>query len=255
MEEERETNIEVENESTEIVENSCAEDISSLDFECPEPEVNQETVDDIPSSSIHELDENITFVNPVDEESETKETIEPVNQDMFIADLAEENANSVPSILDENLAMIVEDEIQNDSNSQITLTNDFEMHDDELSSGTKTEDTLAQSEDFKQKDEQATDLDAENISEDELPIPTKPKVQGAENISDDELPGPKMADLPADTEIVSEEELPSSNTPNSVKNKDGKRKLEDYDPCDPTADENELPEKKTKKEDEGLLII
>lgn len=249
-EEERETNIEVESELTETVENSYAEDIgSSLDFES-QPEVNQETIDDTQSSSNHGFYENITFENPIDEKSEIKETIEPVNN-MFIADFAEENANSVPSTLDENLAMIVDDDTQNDNNAQINLSNDFEINNDEQSSETKTEDTLAQSEDLKQKDEQATDLDAENISEDELPIPTKPKVQGAENISDDELPGPKMADLPADTEIVSEEELPSSNTPNSVKNKDGKRKLEDYDPCDPTADENELPEKKTKKEDEG----
>ncbi|XP_070503379.1 pre-mRNA-processing factor 39 isoform X2 [Chironomus tepperi] len=243
-EDEREINIEVENEETETVENPCVEVIGSLDFES-QSEVNQETATDDTESSNLGFYDNLTFENPLDEKSETKETIEPVNQDMFMADLAEENANSVPSTLDENLPMI-DEEIQHGENN---LNKDYEMKDDELSLDTKTEDTLAQSEDLQQKDEQATDLDAENISEDELPIPTKLKVQDAEEVSDEELPGPKMAELPADTEVVSEEELPSSNAPNNVK-KDGKRKLEDYDPCDPTADENESPEKKTKKEDE-----
>ena len=238
---------EVENEvtETETVENPCAEVVGIIDFES-QPEV---TVDDTESSNLGFYD-NLIFESPIDEKSEI---IEPANQDLFMADLAEENANSVPSTLNENLATI-DEEIQHENNAQNDLSDDYEMKDDELSLDTKTEDTIAQSEDLKQKDEQATDLDAENISEDELPIPTKPKVQDAEEVSDEELPGPKMAELPADTEVVSEEELPSSNTPNSVK-KDGKRKLEDYDPCDPTADENESPEKKTKKENEGMMYL
>lgn len=46
------------------------------------------------------------------------------------------------------------------------------------------------------------------VSEDELPIPAQPKVDDAEEVSDEELPGPKLAELPADTEVVSEDELP-----------------------------------------------
>lgn len=252
-EDEQETNIEVENEITEIetADNACATSaIDSLDFENqPEVNVNQETPDDTESSNLGFYD-NLTFENPMDEKNDTKETAEPVNQDLFMPDLTEENPNSVvPSALDEDLSMIIGEEIQHNNDGQNSLSDDYDMKDDDLD--TTTEDTLAQSEDLKQKDEQATDLDAENISEDELPIPTKPNVQDAEEVSDEELPGPKMAELPADTEVVSEEELPSSNTPNSVK-KDGKRKLEDYDPSDPTADENESPEKKTKKENEGM---
>jgi pre-mRNA-processing factor 39 len=100
------------------------------------------------------------------------------------------------------------------------------------------DDTNAQSEDIKHSDPDATDLDAENISEDELPGPAKPKVQDAEEVSDEELPGPKMAELPADTEVVSEEELPAPK----------KRKHEeDYDPSKPS---DEADEKKLKSDEE-----
>lgn len=44
------------------------------------------------------------------------------------------------------------------------------------------------------------------------------------------------AELPADTEVVSEEELPALK-------KEGKRKHEDYDPSEPT---DEVDEKKMK---------
>lgn len=119
------------------------------------------------------------------------------------------------------------------------------------STDTKTEDTLSQHEDLKVKDDQATDLDEiENISEDELPAPTKPKVQDAEEVSDEELPGPKMAELPDDTEVVSEEELPASTGAQNNAKKDAKRKLENYDPSEPT-DEND--EKKLKIDAEGML--
>lgn len=43
--------------------------------------------------------------------------------------------------------------------------------------------------------------ETEVVSEDELPTVQKPSVKDAENVSDDELPGPKPAELPADTEV------------------------------------------------------
>lgn len=86
----------------------------------------------------------------------------------------------------------------------------------------------------------AADVDAEMVSEDELPAPTQEKVDDAEEVSDEELPGPKLAELPADTEVVSEDELP---TP-------VKRKVDDgYDPGSPT-ESSEVPEKKAKKDDD-----
>lgn len=207
-------------------------------------------------SSNFGFDENFQDEN---RPNDTEETDELAKQEMFMADLAEENANSLPSVVDENSIYGQNTETQKQQTEEIkenddvsaekVLEEDFEMLED-TSFDTKTDDTLAQSEDIKQKDDQATDLDAENISEDELPVPTKPKVQDAEEVSDEELPGPKMAELPADTEVVSEEELPSTTTtPNSLK-KDGKRKLEDYDPSDPT-EENDLHEKKARKDEEG----
>lgn len=65
------------------------------------------------------------------------------------------------------------------------------------------------------------------------------KVPETEEVSDEELPGPKRAELPADTEVVSEDELPV------VKKEAPKRKLteDDYDPGSPTS-ENETPAKK-----------
>jgi pre-mRNA-processing factor 39 len=82
------------------------------------------------------------------------------------------------------------------------------------------------------------------VSEDELPSVSQEQVKDVEEVSDDELPGPKLAELPADTEIVSEEELPSSTK---------KRKADDYDPSSPTETPTvDCPEKKAKtvKEEE-----
>lgn len=50
------------------------------------------------------------------------------------------------------------------------------------------------------------------------------------------------AELPADTEVVSEEELPALK-------KEGKRKHEDYDPSEPT---DEVDEKKMKTDGKTL---
>lgn len=191
-----------------------------------------ESNNDDNGSSNYAFEENLTSEQPSEEkEEDTNQTDASVaRSDEFIADIGEENANSFPSV-DETYQGV-----------QDSMDVDYQMADEP--SMDKTEDTYAQSEDLKISDQHATDLDAENISEDELPAPTKPKVQDAEEVSDEELPGPKMAELPEDTENVSEDELPSQ----SVKKE--KRKLQDYDPSDPT-DENDAPEKKLKKEDEG----
>jgi hypothetical protein len=187
------------------------------------------------------FEENLTFEQPSEEKEEEEinqadKTVEHNKE--FIADLAEENANSFPS--NDGTSRAVQDP-ENFIIVQDSLDDDVEMIEE---SNDKSDDTFAQSDDIKAFDQHATDLDAENISEDELPEPTKPKVQDAEEVSDEELPGPKMAELPEDTENVSDDELPASQA-----NKKEKRKLQDYDPSDPT-DENDTPEAK-KKKDEG----
>lgn len=93
-------------------------------------------------------------------------------------------------------------------------------------------------------DSQSTkmDVDAEMVSEDELPAPSQEKVDDAEEVSDEELPGPKLAELPADTEVVSEDELPTAASK-------CKRKVDEgYDPCSPT-ESSEMPEKKARPDD------
>lgn len=87
----------------------------------------------------------------------------------------------------------------------------------------------------------SNELDAEMVSEDELPAPAQPKVDDAEDLSDEELPGPKRAELPADTEVVSEDEFPSSNKV--------KRKIEESQEGSVNDNDNaETPKKRAKPE-------
>lgn len=84
------------------------------------------------------------------------------------------------------------------------------------------------------------ELDAEMVSEDELPAPAQPTIDDAEDLSDDELPGPKRAELPADTEVVSEDEFPSSNKV--------KRKADESHETDNTNEDIDTPKKRAKTE-------
>lgn len=218
-------NIDEEEENQQHDEVSIVEEAQEIqndeDFEMI-PQTNEDN-----GSSNYGFDDNLTYEQQSNEKEETNQADE---QDTFMPDLADiENANSFPSAIDDNSAQQCDD-----SNSNAQGFEDYQMIDD------KTEDTFAQSDENKPDDADATSLDAENISEDELPGPAKPKVQDAEEVSDEELPGPKLAELPADTEVVSEEELPALK-------KEGKRKHEDYDPCDPT---DEADEKKAKTDGE-----
>lgn len=87
------------------------------------------------------------------------------------------------------------------------------------------------------------ELDAEMVSEDELPAPAQPKVDNAEDLSDEELPAPKRAELPADTEVVSEDEFPSSNK--------GKRKIGENNDAESSTDNAETPKKRAKAVPDG----
>lgn len=205
----------------------------------------------------------------------------------FFANLAaEENANSLPSATDEiqnDSTELVDgekpDNVEaNKSNEVQNTEEDVEMVDisesivssdraiaEDLANGTNSDTTRPEP-------------DTELVSDDELPAPAKPKVQGTEEVSDDELPGPKLAELPEDTEVVSEDELTSKNVtdeaaelppdteavsddelPVASKKTPSKRKANDetYDPSSPT--DGSRPEKKAKieggEEGEGLILI
>lgn len=86
------------------------------------------------------------------------------------------------------------------------------------------------------------ELDAEMVSEDELPAPAQPTIDDAEDLSDDELPALKRAELPADTEVVSEDdEFPSSNKV--------KRKADESHEADNNPNESDdTPKKRAKTE-------
>lgn len=158
---------------------------------------------------------------------ETEQTTTTDSIDNLLANLAEDNANSLPSVDDQ-------------SNTQTELT----AGQTEVNSETSSSPAIA--EEIPNGCSQETNddgLDAEMVSEDELPAPAQPKVDDAEEVSDEELPGPKLAELPADTEVVSEDELPSSNKT--------KRKADDgYDPSSPTEG-SEITEKRQKTETNG----
>lgn len=177
------------------------------------------------------------------EQSNTREeTNHNQEEDDFMANIAEENANSFPSCtgaddnsVEQNDGDVTLIDSSNDSKNNQEY-NDYQMADETLAG-----ENHAIIEKQEGEDPEATDLDAENISDDEIPAPEKEQVPDAEEVSDEDLPAPQRAELPADTEVVSEEEEPLK--------KDIKRKLEDYDPSDPT-DEVEAPEKKVKTEGE-----
>jgi pre-mRNA-processing factor 39 len=154
--------------------------------------MEEEVIEDPPQQQLEQDNGSSNFESSTEKE-ETYQTDENEHME-FIAGLAEsENANSLPSACDEN---------------SINFIHNIGNNSTEEQPNEKTEeDTFAQSEDMNMIDPEATSLDAENISEDELPAPTKPEVQDAEEVSDEELPQPK-AEMPADTEVVSEDELP-----------------------------------------------
>lgn len=136
----------------------------------------------------------------------------------LLANLAEDNANSLPSdsgTFSNQMTFAASSE--NDSQPAIA---------DDLANGNDSSDTKNDA------------LEAEMVSEDELPAPTVSKVDDAEEVSDEELPGPKLAEMPEDTEVVSEDELPASNRKRA------------YDPNSPT-DGDDPDKKKTKKTESG----
>lgn len=197
--------------------------------------------------------------------------------DNLLANLAEDNANSLPSAvddteftanllsedvvskeIDENVPEETEKPVVDIAAAEEVKENVVSSADDVIESMEITETPTITLEESKSdvaiaedlpngenSDDTRVDIDAEMVSEDELPAPSQEKVDDAEEVSDEELPGPKLAELPADTEVVSEDELPSSNKV--------KRKVDEgYDPGSPT-ESSEAPEKKVKPDEIGMF--
>lgn len=203
--------------------------------------------------------------------------------DNLLANLAEDNANSLPSAdgddaVNDDVEDYINDRVptpnggaaeEDTSNVPIVDLADSNSGDDAIAVETEVvdddddeDDDVAIAEDLpnggsEAATSQATCVDAEMVSEDELLLPPPPPttvqppqpvtVDDAEEVSDEELPGPRMAELPADTEVVSEDELPASNKTST------KRKVdEDYDPGSPT-ESTEVPEKRARAVAAGEL--
>lgn len=165
--------------------------------------------------------------------------------DNLLAILAEDNANSLPPVSDESSTISTKNNdtihVSSHTDDAVDSAHAENVHD--VNSKSSSCPAIAEAiQNGSSQDTKVDGLDAEMVSEDELPAPIQPKVDDAEEVSDEELPGPKLAELPADTEVVSEDELPASN---KIKRKAD----ESYDPSSPT---DSAPEKRSKA-DSGMF--
>jgi len=193
--------------------------------------------------------------------------------DTLLASLAGDNANSLPSVGG------------NDESDNVKKA-DFEYNVDSLQPQVEkmnsSEDSSSQhaiAEDLADADtSNATIVNTEIVSEDELPLPSKPEINDAEEVSDEELPAPQRAELPEDAEVISEDELPASNNNNtatepkaplkrkaeneSVKSTEDKdasshesstkdKSSEQYNPGSPTSESNDAQPSEKKLKVEG----
>ncbi|XP_073815103.1 pre-mRNA processing factor 39 [Musca autumnalis] len=202
--------------------------------------------------------------NQENDKTNTDDNQQNAQENSLLASLAGDNANSLPSVgggdsEKENFEAKVlnhNDVLDNcekmdseDSLSEPAIVSDIPMSGGDISD--------------------ATIQNTEIISEDELPLPTKPEINDAEEVSDEELPAPQRAELPPDAEVISEDELPAAadkRSPSPSESSAKKRKVqeeagkgevdsetikkdEQYNPMSPTSESNDSPgplEKKAK---------
>ncbi|XP_061402957.1 pre-mRNA-processing factor 39 [Musca vetustissima] len=207
--------------------------------------------------------------NQENDKANTDDNQQNAQENSLLASLAGDNANSLPSVgggdsEKENFEAKVlnhNDVLDNcekmdseDSLSEPAIVSDIPMSGGDISD--------------------ATIQNTEIISEDELPLPTKPEINDAEEVSDEELPAPQRAELPPDAEVISEDELPAAaadkRSPSPSESLAKKRKAqegsgekeetdtatinkdEQYNPMSPTSESNDSPgptEKKAKIEE------
>ncbi|BFF92396.1 pre-mRNA-processing factor 39 [Drosophila madeirensis] len=229
-------------------------------------------------TGVDEKSSSFPFGTVAEQHSETSDDIKESRAeggvDTLLASLAGDNANSLPSVGG------------NDESDSKKAAFDYDVealqpHVDKLNSSedSSSHHAIAESLGDEADTSNATIVNTEIISEDELPPPTKPEINDAEEVSDEELPAPQRAELPADAEVISEDELPSNNNNNnagepkaSTKRKAGKeadeakanvekksseaastreKSVEQYNPGSPTTESNDAPplEKRPKVDD------
>lgn len=128
----------------------------------------------------------------------------------LLASLAGDNANSLPSVGGGESEGLSEDICKKDDfDSTVLLIENCEQMDSESES--ISEPAIAEQilgEDGAAIMSDATIINTELVSEDELPplMLLKPEINDAEEVSDEELPAPKRAELPADAELISDDD-------------------------------------------------
>ncbi|KAH8312109.1 hypothetical protein KR044_009437, partial [Drosophila immigrans] len=235
------------------------------------------------TGGVDEKSSSFPFGAVTEQHSETSDDIkESRTQDgvdtSLLASLAGDNANSLPSVAGNDEADINK---KSDFESNVVAMESKMNSSEDSSSHHAIAESLGDDLDASN----ATIVNTEIISEDELPPPSKPEINDAEEVSDEELPAPQRAELPADAEVISEDELPTHNNNNTVAQPKvgGKRKAgnddvssqakmdddddegeqsgeqtstkgkaaEQYNPGSPTTESNDAPpsEKRAKEKD------
>lgn len=278
----------------EVLNPQQGEDVEMFDI----PEEEQGNIETAPISGVTSDDKSSSFPFGNVVQSETSDDIQ--NEDVgenideagglvessLLASLAGDNANSLPSV---GGGEEVDNKKDDFEEKTVEIQNSASLEkmesDDSLSEPALAEEIIGEVLDTSN----ATIVNTEMVSEDELPTLSKPEINDAEEVSDDELPAPQRAELPADAEVISEDELPTTNVDkkspySSPKTKNiGRKKRkadedqndlddkshkgsadtkeginEQYNPMSPTGESNDSPptEKKAKiVEEDGTDII
>ncbi|XP_037711600.1 pre-mRNA-processing factor 39 isoform X2 [Drosophila subpulchrella] len=232
------------------------------------------------TGGVDEKSSSFPFGTVAEQHSETSDDIKEsrgqAGVDTLLASMAGDNANSLPSVGGN-------DESDNAKKADFEYNVEaLQPQAEKLNSSEDSSSHHAIAEDLADEADtsNATIVNTEIISEDELPPPSKPEINDAEEVSDEELPAPQRAELPADAEVISEDELPTHNNNNTASEPKAavKRKAEEetdkstedketisaetstkekseeqYNPGSPTSESNDAqPLEKKVKVDESL---
>ncbi|BFF92395.1 pre-mRNA-processing factor 39 [Drosophila madeirensis] len=209
-------------------------------------------------TGVDEKSSSFPFGTVAEQHSETSDDIKESRAeggvDTLLASLAGDNANSLPSVGG------------NDESDSKKAAFDYDVealqpHVDKLNSSedSSSHHAIAESLGDEADTSNATIVNTEIISEDELPPPTKPEINDAEEVSDEELPAPQRAELPADAEASTKRKAgkEADEAKANVEKKSSEaastreKSVEQYNPGSPTTESNDAPplEKRPKVDD------
>ncbi|KAH8250400.1 hypothetical protein KR026_012185, partial [Drosophila bipectinata] len=217
-------------------------DAAPVENSVVEPTFDEAQMDDemvpVETGGVDEKSSSFPFGTVAEQHSETSDDIkESRGEDTLLASLAGDNANSLPSVggNDENDTK----KSQRFDYNEESLKPHADKHNS--SEDSSSHHAIAESLGDEADTSNATIVNTEIISEDELPPPSKPEINDAEEVSDEELPAPQRAELPADAEVISEDELPTHNNNNHS--------------GDPKAQLKRKADKETESESEDKKLI